>query len=147
MADKHEVRIHIDQKPYHAPNPTIGEALYALGNVKPGLELYREVQGNREDKPIPRDKEHVHLKEDDHFHSGKPHKFTIIVNARKKKVTDDELTFEQIVALAFDPVPPNSFFTVTFSGGVHHQEGSLQPGQKVKIKDGMEFNVTETGQS
>jgi Multiubiquitin len=71
----------------------------------------------------------------------------IIVNARKKEVTSDELTFEQVVAFAFDPVPPNSLFTVTYSGGVHHQDGILQPGQKVKIKERMEFNVTETGQS
>jgi hypothetical protein len=76
-----------------------------------------------------------------------PKTFTIIVNARRKTVASDELTFEQIVALAFDPVPANSFFTVTYSGGVHHQDGSLQPGQKVDIKDGMQFHVTETGQS
>lgn len=73
--------------------------------------------------------------------------FAIIVNARKKTVTSNELTFEQIVALAFDPVPANSLFTVTYSGGVHHQDGSLQPGQTIEIKDGMQFYVTETGQS
>jgi hypothetical protein len=78
---------------------------------------------------------------------GQHETFTIIVNARRKTVTDDELTFEQVVALAFDPVPANSFFTVTYSGGVHHQDGSLLPGQKVEIKDGMQFHVTETGQS
>src|SRR5262249_29142229 len=112
----HEVRIHIDQKPYHSPTPTDGEALYALGNVKPGLELYREVSGNREDKPIPRSKEHVHLKQDDHFHSGEPHAkaFTIIVNLQKKTVTTKEVSFEQVVKLAFDPVPANSIFTVTY---------------------------------
>ena len=49
---KHHVRIHIDQKEYESPNPTTGEALYILGNVQPGLELYREVRGDREDPPI-----------------------------------------------------------------------------------------------
>jgi hypothetical protein len=82
-----------------------------------------------------------------HGEPGHATEFTIIVNARRKTVTSPELTFEQIVALAFDPVPPNSFFTVTYSGGVHHQDGSLQPGQKVEIKNGMQFHVTETGQS
>lgn len=77
----------------------------------------------------------------------KPDKFTIIVNAKKKTVTTEELTFEQVVALAFDPVPPNSFFTVTYSGAADHEDGSLQPGQKVKIKNGTQFHVTETGQS
>lgn len=83
----------------------------------------------------------------EHNDKDKPDKFTIIVNARKKTVTTEELTFEQVVALAFDPVPANSFFTVTYSGGVHHEDGSLQPGQKVAIKNGMQFHVTETGQS
>jgi len=141
------VRIHIDQQPYESPNPTTGEALYELGNVKPGMELYREVAGNREDKPTPKNSEHIRLTENEHFHSGEPHKFTIIVNARKKTVISEEVTFEEIVALAFDPIPPNSLFTVTYTGGVHHKEGTLKPGQKVEIKDGMEFNVTETGQS
>lgn len=77
----------------------------------------------------------------------KPDNFTIIVNAKKKTVTTEELTFEQVVALAFDPVPPDSFFTVAYSGGVDHEDGSLQPGQQVKIKNGMQFHVTETGQS
>lgn len=30
---KHEVRIHIDNKPYDSPDPTTGEALYLLGKV------------------------------------------------------------------------------------------------------------------
>jgi hypothetical protein len=46
---KNQVRIHIDQKPYESPNPTTGEALYKLGHVQPGLELFREVKGDKED--------------------------------------------------------------------------------------------------
>src|SRR5580700_9139965 len=88
MAEKHEVRIHIDEHAYHSPNPTDGEALYALGHVKPGLELYREVHGDREDQPVPRINEHIHLTDDEHLHSGEPHHrdFTIIVNGQKKTV-------------------------------------------------------------
>ncbi len=63
------VRIHIDQTPHESPNPTSGEALYVLGKVPAGYELYREVQGDREDEPIHNNGEHVHLKEDEHFHS------------------------------------------------------------------------------
>ncbi len=43
----HEVRIHIDQTRHQSPNPTTGSALYALGMVKPGFELFREVGGDR----------------------------------------------------------------------------------------------------
>ena len=60
---KHEVRIHIDENRYESPNPTTGEALYKLGNVAPGLELYREVTGDREDREIENGLETVHLKE------------------------------------------------------------------------------------
>src|SRR5262249_36159204 len=81
MSEKHEVRIHIDEHPCHSPNPTDGEALYVLGRVKPGLEFYREVTGNQEDQAVPRSKEHIHLAQDEHFHSGEPHQgeFSIIV--------------------------------------------------------------------
>jgi hypothetical protein len=143
----HEVRIHIDQKQHESPNPTTGEALYLLGHVPAGLELCREVSGDKEDPSIPNGPETIHLKQDEHFHSGPPRGITIIVNARKRITTAKELSFEQIVALAFDPVPTNALFSVTFRRGECDNEGSLQPGHKVKIKEGMIFNVTETGQS
>ncbi len=82
--------------------------------------------------------------QNDHGHDKE---ITIIVNARSKTVTDKELSFEQLVALAFDPVPPNSFFTVTYRRGESNKEGTLLPGQTVQIHQGMVFNVTETGQS
>ena len=147
---KHEVRIHIDEQAYQSPNPTDGEALYALGHVKPGLELFREVSGDRDDQPVPRSKEHIHLTEDEHFHSGEPHhrQFTIIVNGQKKTVKTRRVSFEQVVKLAFDPVPANSIVKVTYFNAAHDKEGSLKAGQKVKIKpEGTVFSVTETGES
>ena len=49
---RHEVRIHIDQQPYDSPNPTSGEALYVLAKVPFGLELFRELAGDREDPEV-----------------------------------------------------------------------------------------------
>jgi len=149
---KHEVRIHIDQKQYESPNPTTGEALYRLGNVAPSLELYREVSGDKEDPPIENGPETVHLKEDEHFHSGPIHskEFTIFVNGRKKVVKSKKLSFTEIVALAFDPVPtgPNILFTISYEHGPHsNPEGTLMEGATVKIKEGMIFNVTQTDKS
>ncbi len=88
LATKQEARLHIDRTPHKSPNPTDGEALYALGKVKPGYALYQEVEGNEEDRLIPNGKEQVRLEEDEHFHSAEPHKkvFTIIVNGRPKEV-------------------------------------------------------------
>jgi hypothetical protein len=158
MSEQHEerqrkeVRIHIDEKRHESPNPTTGEALYELGGVAAGLELYREVSGDREDRAIKNGPEMVHLKEDEHFHSGPPEKkeITIIVNGRKKEETADELSFDQVVALAFNPVPtgPNIMFTITYRHGPHENpDGSLLEGGTVKIKNGMVFNVTPTDKS
>lgn len=149
---KDNVRIHIDEKPYESPNPTTGEALYKLGHVQPGFELFREVKGDKEDPEVADGPETVHLREDEHFHSGpaRPKKFTIIVNGQQKTVTTRTVTFEEIVKLAFPnpPTGPNIIFTVGYEDGPHaNPSGSLLPGGKVKVKDGMIFNVTPTDKS
>jgi hypothetical protein len=54
------------------------------------------------------------------------------------------------VALAFNPVPtgPNIKFTITYRNGLNQNpEGELLPGGRVKIKDGMIFDVTQTTKS
>ncbi len=147
---KHPVRIHIDQNPYESPNPTTGEALYILGEVPVGLELYREVTGDKEDQPVENGHETVHLKEDEHFHSGPPKTYTIYVNGQKEEVTSKTLTFAEIVALAY-PTPPTGFnilYTVSYEDGPHaNPQGSLKEGESVKVKNGMIFNVTATDKS
>ena len=146
----HEVKIFIDQNSYHSPNPTTGAALYVLGNVQPGMELFREVTGDREDSEVDNGTESVHLKQDEHFHSGKPKAYKIIVNGRQKEVSTKTLTFDQVVALAFNPVPsgPNVQFTVTYRKGPRkNHEGSMTEGETVRIRDGMIFDVTETNKS
>jgi hypothetical protein len=149
---KHEVRIHIDQTPYESPNPTTGEALYKLGNVQPGYDLFREVKGDKEDAVVENDAESIHLKEDEHFHSGpaQPRRFTIVVNGQKKVVTTRTVTFDEIVKLAF-PTPPagaNILYTVSYEDGPRENpQGSLKEGQSVKVKNEMIFNVTATDKS
>lgn len=86
-------------------------------------------------------------KQDERGHNKE---FTIIVNGRKKVVTAKELSFAEVVALAFDtpPTGQNIVFTVTYRKGDDHKpEGTLVEGEKVKIKDGMIFNVTATDKS
>jgi hypothetical protein len=78
------------------------------------------------------------------------HETTIIVNGREKIVTTKELSFSEIVALAFDPPPTgqNIVFTITYRRGHGNKpEGSLTEGETVKVKEGMIFNVTATDKS
>jgi hypothetical protein len=147
---RRHVRIHIDQTAHESPTPTTGSALYLLGHVQIGLDLYREVSGDKEDPLIPNGPEVVRLTEDEHFHSGPPKEFTIIVNGRKRVVTAKSLSFDAIVALAFDPIPsgPNILITITYGHGpLANPEGPLTQGGTVKIKNGMVFSVTATDKS
>jgi len=85
-----------------------------------------------------------------HEEHGYSNDFTIIVNGRQKVVALNELTFEDLVALAFDnpPVGQNIVFTVTYRRGHGNKpEGTLVEGDLVKIKEGMVFNVTATDKS
>lgn len=76
---------------------------------------------------------------------------TIIVNGREKEVPkNDDLTFDELVSLAFDDPPTGEFicFTITYRKGTGNKpEGTLPEGESVKAKDGMIFNVTATDKS
>lgn len=147
---KGEVRIHIDQRPYESPNPTTGEALYRLGHIKPSLRLYREVHGNHEDPPIEDGPEPVRLRPDEHFHSGEARGVTIIVEGTPHEWLKRSITYAEVVTLLDPSFPqhPEVTYSVTYHRGpAHHHEGILSPGDSVKVKEGMVFNVSRTGQS
>ncbi len=144
----HEVRIHIDEESYHSATPTTGAALYALASIPPGRELFREVEGDRGDEPVPRNDAPVQLTEDEHFHSVR--EFHIVVNTRRKEVTTPKLSFNDLLRLAFDPIPtgPNIHFTITYRHGPRQNPvGEMEQGQRVRIKNGMVFVVEYTDRS
>jgi len=147
---KHEVKIFIDQHSYHSPTPTKGEALYVLGKVEPGMDLYREVTGDKEDPEVPNGQEILHLRQDEHFHTGKPKTYQIFVNGQEKVVTTKWVTYAEIVALAFPnpPTGPNIIYAVGYEDGPpKNPSGSLMTGGQVRVKDGMIFDVTPTDKS
>ena len=82
---------------------------------------------------------------------GKPIKnYNIIVNGRAKVVAQDYLEFGDVVALAYETPPhgDNTLFTITYKRGHGDKpEGTLVGGERVKVKEGMIFNVTATDKS
>jgi Multiubiquitin len=76
---------------------------------------------------------------------------TIFLNGRARHLPKDTLiTFEQVVALAFENPPTGDGvqFTIQYTRGPSgHNSGTLLEGQTVKIKEGMEFDVTPTNRS
>lgn len=74
---------------------------------------------------------------------------TIIVNGTLHEwEKNDEITYEEVVKLAFTSYSPTKIYSVTYRRGQGNKpEGILPPGGTVKIKEGMIFNVSETSQS
>lgn len=76
--------------------------------------------------------------------------FSIVVNGRETRVEREEWSFDELVDLAFDDPArgPQIVFTVTFrEAGGRVQEGELDEGQRLKVRDGTIINVTRTDQS
>ena len=79
----------------------------------------------------------------------KPHLVTIIVNTREHRVEKGEITFDQVVKLAYPTPPgPDTVYTVSYTKGTEKKpSGTLVEGQSVEVKDGMIFSVTATNKS
>ena len=123
--------------PYRSGTARVAEPDHGRSPLCPrqgpsGLELYREVTGDEEDSPLANGPEVVHLREDEHFHSGPPQvkHSEIFVNGRKKVVTTRDLSFDEVVAMAFNPVPtgPNVMFTITYRHGPRGEPGGAPVG-------------------
>ncbi|MFI6066945.1 multiubiquitin domain-containing protein [Micromonospora sp. NPDC051227] len=76
--------------------------------------------------------------------------YAIVVNAQPFTVATHEVTFAQIVKLAFGAQSddPDKTFTITYrkSDNARH-DGTLVEGGMVKVKNGTVFNVTSTTRS
>jgi Multiubiquitin len=76
--------------------------------------------------------------------------FDIIVNAREKKWFDKEISYDQVIVLAYGIYDPSesTSYTVTYKRGEDKKtEGSMVPGDIIHVKDKMIFNVTKTNKS
>jgi len=74
----------------------------------------------------------------------------IFVNARPHLVTENEVSFEQVVALAFpgQTAGAETEYIVTYTRAQHGNEsGSLVPGQEIRVKKGTSFGVQITTRS
>lgn len=75
---------------------------------------------------------------------------TIIVNARSHVWKEINISFEQLIALAFGSYDnnPNKGYTVTYSKGLDPKpEGTMVKGSVVRVKNKMIFDVTATDKS
>jgi hypothetical protein len=144
-------KIRIDDEKILVKSPIKAEEILIASDLEP--EDYQLVQVLTDGREIELDSnQKIDLRADgiERFKALLLQSTTITVNARQKTVTEKKLSFIEVVALAFTPVPTgdNWIFTVTYyNGPKKNPEGSMVKGDKVKIKKGMVFNVTATDKS
>jgi hypothetical protein len=75
---------------------------------------------------------------------------TIIVDGTSHQWPKEDITFDQVVTLEFPDFAqhPEVTYSVKYKNGHGSKpEGVLVPGGSVKVKEGMIFSVSKTGQS
>ncbi len=75
---------------------------------------------------------------------------TIVVEGTEHQWSKDDISYAEVVTLEVPNYPehPEITYAVKYTRGHGNKpEGILAPGGSVKVKDGMIFNVSETGQS
>jgi hypothetical protein len=145
-------KLTLDERQLEWGKPIIkGDHLYKLGEVGKGRAVFLKKHG--ETRLIERE-ELIDLSDSgiERFVTGpKPvTDYEIIVNARPRIVHDEDVTFEQVVALAFPgPHGENIIFSVTYRHAASKPHaGELGAGGVVEVKKkGTIFNVTKTDKS
>jgi len=126
------------------------ETFFGLFNLEKGLKLFRDFESPND--PLIMTNSKINFADGPVFYtrcgecepSGE---IKIIVNGREKTVSKADLSYEEVVRLAYIQVNPNGVYTVVYRNGVNCVQGSMVKGDIVKIKNGMMFNVTETCKS
>lgn len=75
---------------------------------------------------------------------------TIIVEGSPHEWPKEDISYDQVVALEVPSHTPDSeiLYSVGYErGNGNKPQGTLSPGSTVKVKKGMIFHVSETGQS
>lgn len=76
---------------------------------------------------------------------------TIIVEGTAHEWPKDDISYEQVVTLEVPTYPqqnPKLLYSVKYKRGHGNKpEGILAPNESVKVKEGMIFSVSETGES
>jgi hypothetical protein len=124
--------------------------LRALLDINHDIEILRDFESPFDE--LLGDHDHVRFKDGPVFvtRQKKPNEVTIIVEGSPHLWSKCSISYVEVVTL-FDPnypQHPEITYSVTYKRGPNHKpEGILSPGASTKVKEGMVFNVSSTGQS
>lgn len=147
-----DFKLTLDDRQITWGKPAInGSDLYKLANVGNEQAVFLEVRGGEDRLITPQEKIDLTAPSVEHFITA-PRPTTaieIIINGRSRAVSGSQVTFEEVVQLAFPGShDSNTAFSITYRKSASvPSEGELGAGGVVKIKQGTIFNVTRTIQS
>lgn len=130
-----------------------GSVLYDFAEAPPEAAIFLEVRGGEDRLIKPDDRINLDAPGVERFITApRPHKgFVIVVNAIEETVPDNNVSFEQVVKLAYPDAPPetNVKYSMTYRNAASYPHtGELGEGGSVEVKKhGTIFNVTRTVQS
>lgn len=147
------VTIYLDARPYTVPAGAISEQQLRHLPTPPvsGDDLIWRDIPDANDRRLA-DGEMLEVTGGERFFSApeRHRPVTIIVNTRPKRVEHRELSFQDLVALAFDnpPTGENVLFTITYSKAVgSNPKGSLPVGGVLTVKEGTIISVQHSDKS
>ena len=150
---KKKLKYSIDGKNFETDKQYIkGSQIRKQGNIPEDYEIYLD---NKEpwDDDLIKDDEIVDLArpgKEKFYSKEKPFSVQLIVNLVSKSWTEKQISFEEVVRLAYGSYDSSEGkgYTVTYDRGPHQNpEGSMVKGQSVFVKDKMIFNVKQTDKS
>lgn len=130
-----------------------GEVLYALSGIGTDQAVFLEVHGSTDRLIEPEDRVDLTEPGVEHFVTAKRQEksYVIVVNSREEAVPEKQVTFEQVVQLAFPgaPVDAKVRYSMTYRHAASKPHaGELAEGGSVEVHHrGTIFNVTKTVQS
>ena len=130
-----------------------GADLYDLSGAKGDQAVFLETHGDVSRLIEPNDDVNLTEAGVEHFITAlRPVRdYVIVVNSREERVTNERVTFEQVVKLAFPgaPVESNVRYSMTYRHAASKPHaGELAEGGSVEVRhQGTIFNVTKTVQS
>jgi hypothetical protein len=125
-----------------------GSQIKQLGRIEPTADLYLVSKGHQSDELIT-DEQQVDLSKPgiEKFYS-KDSQVMIVVNSREHVWDKPEISYDELVVLAYGNVAGNVAYTITYSNGpIQTPEGFVVKGEVVVVCNKMNFNVTGTCQS
>jgi hypothetical protein len=129
-----------------------GSEVRKLGNIPANQEIFLKIKEPWEDEVIT-DETKVDLARPglEHFFSQEaPKDVKIIVNGREKPWDKRQISFKEVVELAFNQYvdKPTMVYTVAYEDGPkQNPEGSMVRGETVFVKNKMIFHATATDKS